>query len=299
MKKYILLTSLLILLISSFTYLQFQSVAPKVSVLMPTYNRAHRVQAAIDSILNQTYKDFEFIIVNDGSSDKTADVLNTIKNKDKRIIVLTNTENKGITFSLNRALKIARGKYIVRMDDDDVSLPYRFEKQIDYLDKHPDIAVLGSAIKIPQTDKVLHLAKNEHEAKILSYFQVPVYHPTTMIRRSFLKDHNITYEKKYDAAEDTAFWYRIIQEGGKITNYPEPLVIQDIYSPKNYSFHKQADSFNHFIRMTLKPFFEKEELNQLSYPLSHKKFCFIIKRFHENNFFDEEALKSLSEKYCY
>ncbi len=225
---------------------------------MPTYNRAHRISKAIDSILTQTYSNFEFIIINDGSDNKTLSILNDYKKKDNRIIVLNNESNQGIVYSLNKALKIAKGKYIARMDDDDISLANRFAEQITYLEKHPDITVIGSAIQIPKSKQIKQLSSSPEESAILSHFQVPVYHPTAIIRHSFLKQHKINYTPKYDSAEDTAFWYDIIEKGGKITNLKQPLVIQDILSQKNYSLRNQNIVLINLLNTLLSHYFKKK-----------------------------------------
>lgn len=268
---------------------------------MPTYNRGHMVEKAIQSILSQTYKNFEFIIVNDGSTDKTDSILKKWQKRDNRIIILTNAQNMGIVVSLNKALKIAKGDYIARMDDDDISLSTRFEKQIEYLEKHPDITVLGTAIQIPNINRILRLSSSPEESAILSHFQVPVYHPTTLIRNDFLTKHHIDYTPKYDAAEDTVFWYDIIEKGGKITNLDEPLVIQNIFSRKNYNRTKQAENFNLFINHTLSPLL-KDKINLYKYPLSPKQICTIVKEFektHYKNLDHKPALESLYNKYCH
>ncbi len=112
---------------------------PAISVIMPTYNRAELLPRAINSILWQTYKDFEFIIVDDGSTDDTARLLKEYADKDKRIRILRNEKNKGIAYSRQRGLDAARGKYIAVMDSDDWSVPERLQKQIDFMDKNPEI----------------------------------------------------------------------------------------------------------------------------------------------------------------
>lgn len=273
---------------------------PLVSIIMPTYNRGHCLPNAIESILSQTYPYFEFIIINDGSSDKTDAILNAYKKKDPRIKILRNDSNMGIVTSLNKALKIAKGKYIARMDDDDISLPTRIEKQVQYMDIHPDITVLGTAIQLPNSNEIKRLSSSSEESAILSLFQVPVYHPTTLIRHSFLKHHKLNYAPQYDAAEDTAFWYNIIEKGGKITNLSEPLVIQDIFSKKNYDGGKQAHSFNQFIDYTLTPLF-KEKVHLFRYQLSNQQFCIITKEIEKTNYknlYHKPAMDSIYKKYC-
>ncbi len=117
---------------------------PKVSVIMSVYNGDKYLREAIESILNQTFTDFEFIIVNDGSTDNSLEIIESYD--DERIKTINNKKNIGLTKSLNKALKFAKGKYIARQDADDVSLPNRFEKQVEYLDSHPEVALVGTSV---------------------------------------------------------------------------------------------------------------------------------------------------------
>jgi len=115
---------------------------PKVTVLMPVYNGEKYLNEAIDSILGQTFKDFKFLIINDGSTDGTADILKSYK--DSRIKVTNNEKNIGLTKSLNKGLKMAKSEYIARMDADDISLPTRLQKQVEFMDSHPKVGVCGT-----------------------------------------------------------------------------------------------------------------------------------------------------------
>ncbi|MDR2901628.1 MAG: glycosyltransferase, partial [Lactobacillales bacterium] len=147
MKKYTLaVVCILIALITGIGGMLYTYKPPvKISVIMSTYNRAPALPVAIESILKQTFNNFEFIIINDGSTDNSADVIKGYAQKDPRIVYLENKENKGLVYGLNRGLDIARGEYIARMDDDDESFPRRFEKQLKTLDSMPEITVLGTA----------------------------------------------------------------------------------------------------------------------------------------------------------
>ena len=119
---------------------------PKVTVLMSVYNGEKYLQEAIDSILEQTFKDFEFLIINDGSTDKTGEILESYH--DLRIKIINNEKNIGLTKSLNKGLKLARGEYIARQDADDISMPERLEKEVEFLETHQDYAVVGAFAKI-------------------------------------------------------------------------------------------------------------------------------------------------------
>src|SRR3989339_1798388 len=121
---------------------------PFVSVIMPVYNSDQYVSSSITSILNQSYSNFEFIIIDDASKDETFNKLLEFKKKDKRIILVKNKKKEGVTKSLNKAIKIARGKYIIRMDADDWSYPNRFKLQVELMEKNPDVVVSGSNVEI-------------------------------------------------------------------------------------------------------------------------------------------------------
>ncbi len=119
----------------------------KLSVIMPVYNGQDFVSKAIESILGQTFSDFEFIIINDGSTDRTLKILESYQKKDKRIVLL-NQENKGIAKSLNRGIAKAKGDYIARQDADDISFPDRLRNQVEFLDNNKDVGFLGCSCEM-------------------------------------------------------------------------------------------------------------------------------------------------------
>lgn len=214
---------------------------PMISVVMSTYNRADSfLVPAIESILNQTYKDFEFIIINDGSVDQTANILAKYASNDKRIKVITNNPNEGLIASLNKGLAAAKGKYIARMDDDDVSLPNRFERQIAYLEAHPEITVAGSWVSPPNSMSPYPFQRetDPDRVKIQLYLGIaPVCHPALMIRRDFLKQHDIWYKSDYVSAEDRPFYADILNAGGMIVNMPEVLLQYRLHGTNNYQYY--------------------------------------------------------------
>lgn len=202
----------------------------KISVVMPAYNAEKYITEAIDSILNQTYTDFEFIIINDGSTDNTEDII--LSYKDERIVYLKNEKNSGIVYTLNRGLDVARGEYIARMDSDDISLPTRFEEQIKYLEKHKNIAVLGTAIKIFGDNieaSVFENSVHPKKAKAELLFSSSLAHPTVIIKKTILDSFNLRYEEDYKGMEDFRLWWRISQYGD-IVSLKTPLL--------NYRRHK-------------------------------------------------------------
>ena len=117
---------------------------PRVSVIMSVFNRENCLERSINSILSQTFTDFEFVICDDGSSDNSYEKLLEFAKIDKRIKVIKNTKNEGIAFSLNRCLEVSNGEYIAKMDDDDYSHPSRFEREVEFLDTHPEYSIVGT-----------------------------------------------------------------------------------------------------------------------------------------------------------
>lgn len=223
---------------------------PKISVVMSTYNRSAFLPRSIESILNQTFTDFEFIIINDGSPDNSAEILKKYANQDSRIRVITNKQNKGLIYSLNKGLDKAKGKYIARMDDDDVALPTRLEKQYAFMEKNKEFTVVGSWIANPDNNRKwpFHSETDHEKIKVMMYLnKVPISHPASFLRRSFLNKHHIRYSYKYKAAEDRKFWLDILDAGGKITNIPEVLLLFRLHSsnPEQY-YTDQRNNTNKF-----------------------------------------------------
>ncbi len=246
---------------------------PMISVVMSTYNRADTfLVPAIDSILNQTYEDFEFIIINDGSTDNTSDILAEYAAYDKRIKVITNNPNEGLIASLNKGLKAAKGKYIARMDDDDVSLPYRFERQVAYLEAHPEITVAGSWVSPPDSLKPYSFQRESDpdRVKIQLYLGIaPVSHPALMIRNDFLREHDIRYRSDFVSAEDRPFYGEILNAGGEMVNIPEVLLQYRLHGTNNTQYYRNqqknvrrfhAAFINHFFPFNENDTFRKCDL---------------------------------------
>lgn len=182
---------------------------PRISVIMGAYNAQEYIAQAIESILNQTYTDYEFIIINDGSTDDTPNIICRYAKSDPRIIFIDNKENQGLIAVLNQGLDMARGEFIARMDADDISLPQRFEKQVAYLDANPDVGVLGTLIhgfglldapgvQIPVVT-VFDLLKQNYIA-----------HPSVMLRKALLDKYNLRYNPEYIHCEDMELWSHLI-----------------------------------------------------------------------------------------
>jgi glycosyltransferase involved in cell wall biosynthesis len=220
---------------------------PKVTVLMSVYNGEKYLRQAVDSILNQTFTDFEFIMVDDGSTDATKAILDSYT--DPRIVRLTNETNIGLTASLNRGLKIARGTYIARMDADDISLPERLRRQVQFLDSHPDIGVLGTKFEVIDDLGRPHPRSAADSwptqpgmVSWLLFFRCSIAHPTVMVRRAVYERLN-GYNPEFLQAQDYELWLRAGLETG-ITNIPKVLVKLRSHPAKVSRTHSQAQNQN-------------------------------------------------------
>lgn len=198
---------------------------PKVSVVMPVYNGEKYLREAIDSIINQTFTDWEFIIVNEyGSSQAVTDILAEYAARDLRIKVIQNAERLGIAESLNVGLRVTAGEYIARMDGDDISVPERLQQQVEYLDAHTEIDLCGSYISDLSGNKLdwdLEEDCNQIDTDII--FFSPCVHPTIMFRKSLLRKYSIEYDASYSASEDYDFFEKVCCVG-KIANLPQTLL---------------------------------------------------------------------------
>ncbi len=249
-------------------YFTKRITAPKVSIIMSTYQRGDNrdnnnlLSRAIDSILAQTETDFEFIIINDGSTDDTAQILKDYARQDARITILTNKENKGLPYSLNRGLDEARGTYIARMDDDDYSFATRLAKQVAFLDAHPEITATGCSFTFYQDhpEWAHSFPIDPDESKLWTFTRVPVVHPCAMIRRSFIEKHKIRYVETYPNAEDMPFWFDVtLKHNGLISNLPDVLLHKHASAKKKPNYNSiqnqsvaryQKNTFRYFLKQS-------------------------------------------------
>jgi glycosyltransferase involved in cell wall biosynthesis len=198
---------------------------PTVSVVMPVFNGAEFLDEAVFSILDQTFRDFEFIIIDDGSTDETASILQKYAEVDRRVKVFPQT-NEGMIPALNRGCRLARGQYIARMDADDISLPHRLERQVEFLEGHPDIGIVGTwASRIDENGSIIGdwcLSPNPNILNWTHFFRVCVIHSTAMIRRDVLEKVNF-YRPDATHAEDRDLWLRA-SAITEFSNVPEILL---------------------------------------------------------------------------
>ncbi len=183
------------------------SAMPLVSVILPVYNAGRYLGAAIQSILSQSFTEFELIIIEDGSTDDTTRVVERFN--DRRICLLRNEGNRGIVFSLNRGIEASRGRYIARMDADDVARPERLARQVAFMEAHPEVGVCGSWAR-KFTSFGLRWTQRAPESsgalKAMLLFETPLVHPTVMLRRSVLEGHSLRYDPAFPTVEDYRLW---------------------------------------------------------------------------------------------
>ncbi len=184
---------------------------PLVSVVMPVFNAERTIKKSIESILHQTFKDFEFIIINDASKDKTISIIRSYKSRDKRIRLINSAHNLNIARSLNIGVAVARADLIARMDGDDISDPERIKTQYLFLKQHQEVAIVGTNISIIDDHKI-EVWKREYptsskDLKSIMFRYSPFAHPTVMFRKKIFEEFG-GYNPKMVPCEDIDFWFK-------------------------------------------------------------------------------------------
>ena len=250
---------------------------PLISIILPVYNRPIVVNT-IKSVLNQTYSDFELIIIDNASTDSTVSEIRKIN--DERIKLYVNEVNKGQTFSLNRGLGLAKGKYIARIDSDDLMYPNRIEEQVAFLESHDSYVICGSWITLFSDDDkekgVLPYCKEDDNIKFISTFLCPFAHPAVMFRRDVIEKYNVRYDETLRMAEDYDMWIRILKYG-KGFNIDKPLIY--------YRQGTNNDSYKYHMDMKKETFVVMEYVAQNCNWLSYSKedYMQLIKIAREEN----------------
>ncbi len=236
--------------------IDLKNIKPLVSVIMPVYNAGDYLVEAIDSILKQTYRDFELIIVDDGSRDNSWEIIGNFQKKYPKLIKsyrLDKTINYAGNGAVNYGFQYASGEYIVRMDADDISLPRRLEKQVKFMQDNPEIILLGSKAYVIDKNGKITGKKNVPltHGKIYEGYGVvhPIIHPTVMIRRSLLPDEGRIYEKKYGINSDYYTFFRLLN-CGKFANMDEYLIKYRVHG-KNFSYKKPKERFMNSVKIRL------------------------------------------------
>lgn len=205
---------------------------PIVSVVMSVYNDSKYISDSVESILNQDLYESEFIIVDDGSTDESLQVIEEYAKSDSRIRIIRNSNNCGLAASLNNAISVARGEYVARMDSDDISLTYRLRSQFEFMKRNKDIMLVGSSVYRINKDGIVMCetrANTDHVClkKWVISGGIPCMHPTWFFRRSLF--HDINGYRILPAAQDYDFLARVVYKGHKISNVSVPLLCQRLH----------------------------------------------------------------------
>jgi len=213
---------------------------PRVSVVMTTYNAGRFVRETINSILSQTFTDFEFIIVDDCSTDNTVSIIESFC--DPRIRLIRNSENKGISATRNIGIDAARGDYLAALDHDDISLPERLAHQVAFLDSHPRTVLVGTAAKLLENGRIRDYYDPITEPHLLRwslFTRCPLIHSSICMRVKTLRDHGLYYRQEYHYAEDFDLYHRLA-EIGDLACLPDRLIIYREHGDNTSARHAEA-----------------------------------------------------------
>ena len=209
---------------------------------MPCFNAENYVKNAIKSILTRTYENFEFIIIDDGSDDSTAEIIESFE--DRRILFLRRAKNHGVTSALNMGLRKAKGEFIARMDSDDFSYPNRLEVQVNFMINNPEYILCGSQFKFMGTEKSSDLIQSWDLLKFMLFRCNQILHPSVMFRRKIISDNDLFYNEGLIISQDYELWIRMMKFG-KLCNLPMILLDYRVHSnqisSKKFSRQKALD----------------------------------------------------------
>lgn len=269
---------------------------PTVSVVMPVYNRAEKfLPEAIISILSQTYSDFELIIIDDGSTDKTLQVIQLYQKKDTRIRLIQNKKNIGISASRTKGNDVARGKYIVVMDSDDRAYPYMLEYLVTFMENHPE-----ATVAYPARDGYHDFSENKapyyyHQPLYAFFFNNSIQNVGNIFRRDFIEKNKIKYNSHIKAAEDYDFWAKIVIAGGEI-HAATPrisLILMRLHKSNPHDYYRNMIKTASITSQKLLSFYNISPNEQRNKCLSLKK---IIQS--SNNFLNQEEQQKGLSHYC-
>lgn len=275
----------------------------KISVIMPVYNCELFVTEALNSILNQTFSNFEVLVIDDCSTDNTVSVIEKIK--DERIVLIRKEINTGYTNSLNMGIVLARGEFIARMDGDDFSFPTRFAKQLEVFDQQPEVVLCGTSMIISPSN-VEMVFPEEHTLINVALLDGNCFaHPSVMFRRSFVIKHQLRYNPAFEPSEDFDLWTRMARHGN-LHNLPQTLIRYRTHINQTSEIRRQEQRLkaqlvreNHLSSITTKRvaarFFDIEGIRLMN---SQKKKaaslnwienqCILLKRSNQKNSFFSE-----------
>ncbi len=277
---------------------------------MPVFNRQELVSRAIESILNQTFKNFEFIIVDDGSTDATPLILKSYANQDSRIKILTNPQNKGISYSRQRGLDAAKGTYVAIMDSDDWSVPDRLEKSVAFMRDTPDIDAMSGRVfffeentfdKVNPDNSSYTFDKGPNFYTIEMSFANFFPNVASMFRRDFVRQHNIRYNLDFISAEDYDFYAQMILADARLASIRNILTYVRKHHTNSETYYiKMTENAINVRRKLLSRFFDPNSV-RISYPSLLEK-CFLLDKMatanRENHQVPQEVLDTYYAKIC-
>lgn len=296
LKKKLFLGILVFLICLSALISFYLKKTPVISVVLPTYNRAALLPRAIESILNQTFKDFELIIIDDGSTDETPAVLKKYAAQDKRIRLLRNEQNCGISCSRNRGIEAARGQYIAPMDSDDEAISIRLEKLLAVMKDYPELTVVTGGFYYENSDippqwlenpSKYTLTGNPSDMQFELLFNCPFCNVCTLIQTDFIRKNNIRYNPSYVSAEDYDFWKQILLKNGKIARISAPVVLVRFHNTNNAQYYTDQLENSFRIKKELLSRFLGEDLPEIKWGYSTLEKCALMKKIEKANFHKE------------
>jgi glycosyltransferase involved in cell wall biosynthesis len=297
---------------------------PLVTVLMTVYNGAEYLNAAVQSIINQTFEDFEFLIINDCSTDDSTKIIESFN--DKRIVIYDNEKNIGQTKSLNIGLKLAKCKYIARIDADDVALPKWLEILVRYIKEHPEYAAVSPSVIIidgvDKRKKIRRVPAGFHEIIFQIFYNSPMNHVSVLMNKDLILEHG-GYDETFKITQDYELWSSLVRNSYSITNIPDVLMSCRVHS--NSTGFVEADrkalkeksetifrNINAFTNLKLayedtvgicKLFYHTHDMNQEEFELAETNFVDIYSNMKErfklpSKFVNNEVKAIMSKPYC-
>lgn len=279
---------------------------PTISILMPVYKTASYLREAIDSILSQRFSDFELIVLNDCSPDESEEILDQYD--DSRIVRYRGTRNQGLANVLNVGMEMARGRYIARMDSDDVSLPTRLDIQVNYLEAHPEIDLCSCGMKLFGAKDGSWIRESDPEmVKVTALFFSPILHASSVWRRDAFERYDLRFRQEMVPAEDYDLWCRALVKGLKMVNIPECLYLYRIRPDQatentGRTSSKEIDVRKYFLRAIYPMAGEDDiesfsKLTSITDPGQFKAVSSRLKEINDQSvFFEKEKLSTQLEK---
>lgn len=245
-----------------------------ISVVMSVYNSEEHLSESIESILKQTFSNFEFIIINDGSTDNSSNIIKKYQNIDKRIITI-DQKNMGLTKSLNKGIQIAKGDYIARMDADDISIPERFSNFIKYCKLYEKVNIYSTPSYLLNSNKIIpsYIRRNGFNIKMLNYTN-SLIHGTLIIDTQLLK--KFRYDEDYRYAQEFNLYHRLIHSGYKIhydkNNISYRLRIHE-NQVSNTNSEKQIELYHKTLKEFNKKIYKNNMINRILFKLMDRSKC--------------------------